>query len=141
MHANLLGMGADGDWVLHGNYYDRSLVRNALGFDLYREMGGYAPEGGWCELTLQGAPWGVYSLLEHIDHDDDRLGLSAHPGSMLDWVDLDSAVDIVILEELMRNNDGWFLSLYAWRDADKLRQGVLTDDALLARIDANIAEW
>lgn len=169
--ANLLGMGAEGDWVLHGNYYDRSLVRNMLGFDLYRAMGGYAPEGGWCELTLQGAPWGVYSLLEHIDQDDDRLdltadtafivdlddeeyfhanvlgyggwklqypdedstgaidaylsgmdaaGLSAHPGTLLDWVDLDSAVDIVILEELMRNNDGWFLSLYAWRDADKL---------------------
>lgn len=169
--TNLLGMGAEGDWVLHGNYYDRSLVRNMLGFDLYRAMGGHAPEGGWCELTLQGAPWGVYSLFERIDADDDRLdltadtafivdlddeeyfhanvlgyggwelqypdedstgaidaylsgldaaGLSAHPGSMLDWVDLDSAVDIVILEELMRNNDGWFLSLYAWRDADKL---------------------
>lgn len=33
------------------------------------------------------------------------------------WVDLDSAVDFVILEEVLKNNDAYYLSIYLWRDA------------------------
>lgn len=33
-------------------------------------------------------------------------------------VDLTSAVDIVLIEELAKNNDGWYLSLHIWKDSD-----------------------
>lgn len=35
-------------------------------------------------------------------------------------IDLDSAVDIVLIEELAKNNDGWYLSLHLWKDGDSL---------------------
>ena len=41
-------------------------------------------------------------------------------GSGLDWLDLDSSVDLVLLEELVKNNDAYYLSLYLWRDGGQL---------------------
>jgi len=49
----------------------------------------------------------------------EQASLSDDPADPSDgvftWVDLDSSVDLVILEEFMRNNDGYYLSLYLWR--------------------------
>lgn len=52
--------------------------------------------------------------------------LSEHPGNPVDgmWttMDLDSAVDFVLLEELSKNNDAYFLSIHLWQDVGgKLR--------------------
>ena len=41
-------------------------------------------------------------------------------GDIFAYVDLDSAVDFVILEELARNNDAYFLSVHIWKDAGGL---------------------
>jgi hypothetical protein len=41
---------------------------------------------------------------------------SAQTGSF-DWLDLDSAVDWVLLHELMKNNDAYLLSVHLWRDS------------------------
>jgi hypothetical protein len=46
---------------------------------------------------------------------DPEQGVLAH-------VDLDAAVDFVILEELMKNNDAFFLSVYLWKREDGLIQ-------------------
>ncbi len=46
---------------------------------------------------------------------DPELGVAAH-------VDLDSAVDFVLLEELMKNNDAFYLSVYLWKREDGLLQ-------------------
>lgn len=35
-------------------------------------------------------------------------------------IDLDSAVDIVLIEEFAKNNDGWYLSLHLWRSGTSL---------------------
>lgn len=181
--ANLLGMGSDDDWVLNGCYYDRSLVRNALGYDLYRAMGAdggpddYAADFRFCDLDLNGAPQGIYMLITRIEAGKKRIdiaeddgtgdsfvlkldesgylhanalgyggwtvvsppdtdaaqqaGISAWldgwetaaetdpgdpDGGLAAWIDIDSAVDIVLFEEMMKNNDAWYLSLYAWKD-------------------------
>lgn len=34
------------------------------------------------------------------------------------WLDLDSAVDWVILNEFMKNNDAYYLSVHLWKDVD-----------------------
>ena len=34
------------------------------------------------------------------------------------WVDMDSAVDFVILQEFMKNNDAYYLSVHLWKDVD-----------------------
>ena len=77
--VNLLGMGAESDWILNGNYYDRSLMRNKLGYDLFQSFGGperYAPESACCELTLGGEYLGLYLLVERIKRDEARLDLA-----------------------------------------------------------------
>jgi len=181
--TNLFGFGAESDWVFHGNYFDRLLVRNTLAFELFQSFGGperYAPQTAFCDLVLDGAPRGVYSVLERIKRDDDRIDLVEDDGSgssfvvklddsgwlfdnamsnggwrliypkpeeigaesqagivsflaawesavmgdspadpdngILAYVDLDSAVDFVILEEFFKNNDAYYLSVHAWRD-------------------------
>lgn len=181
--VDLLGMGSDSDWVLNGLYFDRLLLRNKLGFDLFQALGGaerYAPESGLCELTLDGAYVGVYALTERIKRDgarvdvrtDDPSGgafvakqadaecfydnrttygcwklISPNPDDLPEdqaagirgfltamedavrgpspddpdvgvfaYVDVDSFVDIVLIEELYKNEDAWYTSLHIWKD-------------------------
>jgi hypothetical protein len=53
----LLGMPAESDWVLLGPYSDKSLLRDALTFELARRMGRAAPRSVFVELFLrQGVP-------------------------------------------------------------------------------------
>lgn len=79
--VRLLGMSEDADWVLNGNYYDRSLFRNKLAFDVFLGMGRYAPRSMFCTLTLNGEARGIYSLVERIKRNPERLALAADDGS------------------------------------------------------------
>jgi len=79
----LLGMPAEHNWVLHGPYSDKSLMRNALAYELAREMGDYAPRTHFVELFLhegngalnQSHYHGVYLLVERIKIAPGRLEL------------------------------------------------------------------
>lgn len=184
VEADLLGMGAESDWVLNGAWVDRALFRNKLTYDLFQEIGGegeYAPESRFCELSINDEYWGVYVLTERIKRDGSRIDISdagetdgssfvlklvgdsgftgndmgygmwqaiypdqsrasdaaldgmrftmnawttaarsADPGDdstgIFSVVDMDSAVDFVIMEELAKNNDANFLSIHLWKD-------------------------
>jgi hypothetical protein len=79
----LLGMPADADWVLHGPWLDKSLIRNAFSYDLARAMGCAAMRARPCELFLStsGTPvteadyMGVYYLIEDIERGKERVNL------------------------------------------------------------------
>jgi hypothetical protein len=181
--VDLLGMGAEADWVVNGMYVDRSLFRNRLAFDLFQSFGGksrFATETRFCELQLNGQYEGIYSLGEKIDDGKDRVDISpgtepgqafiiksddaigfrknhvgygnwqlvwpdeaddatyAEIGETLDqweaavrgppatspddgmfaYLDVDSAVDFVLLQEFMKNVDAYALSIYLWKDHD-----------------------
>jgi hypothetical protein len=79
IQANLYGMGWESDWILNGNYADRALFRNKLGFDLHRAA---ANEGEWtaetvlCELELDGEWLGVFTLGERAKRDEERIPVS-----------------------------------------------------------------
>ena len=79
--TNLLGMGAESDWILDGSWIDRSLVRNELVFALFRGFDRWAPRGRYCELALNGEPRGIYRLGERIKRDDDRIDLPDDDGT------------------------------------------------------------
>lgn len=73
----LLGLPAGSDWVLHGPFTDKSLLRNALTFTLAAEAGvGYVPRARFCELVLDGAYLGVYLLLEKIKRGPHRVNIA-----------------------------------------------------------------
>ncbi len=74
-NVNLLGMPKENDWVLHGPYSDKSLMRNALTYIIAGEIMEYAPRVRFCELVLNGDYKGVYVLTEKIKRDDDRVDI------------------------------------------------------------------
>ncbi len=182
IEADLLGFGAEEDWVINGAYVDRALMRNQFAFDLFRAMGGWAPESSPCTLTLDGAWLGIYFLTERARREDSRIdiprsetgdsfiavldegpvvvsfqaagvghggwrlvyprqerateaqraGATAWLQGWLDailsvdpsdpetgifaWVDKDSAIDFVLLEELVKNCDAYYLSVYVYKE-------------------------
>lgn len=71
----LLGMPSESDWFLVASYVDKTLLRNQLTYDLYRQMGHYAPRTKNVELVINGEYQGVYALLERPKRDDDRIDI------------------------------------------------------------------
>ncbi|MCK4749819.1 MAG: CotH kinase family protein, partial [Bacteroidales bacterium] len=52
LNVPLLGLPDENDWVLHGPYSDKTLMRNVLTFRLANDLGGYASRTRYCELFL-----------------------------------------------------------------------------------------
>ena len=69
----LLGMPQENDWVLHGPYSDKSLIRNVLAYHFAREMGRYAPRTRLCELFINDSYRGVYVCTEKVKKDTFRV--------------------------------------------------------------------
>lgn len=76
LNIPLLGMPEENDWVLHGPYSDKSLMRNFLAYKLGRDMGRYVPRTAFCELMINGDYQGVYLFVEKLKRDDNRLDIS-----------------------------------------------------------------
>ncbi|MBN2519373.1 MAG: CotH kinase family protein [Bacteroidales bacterium] len=74
-NVSLLGLPEENDWVLHGPYSDKTLIRNALIYHLGTLMGKWAPRSRFCELYLNNEYCGVYVLLEKIKRDKNRLNI------------------------------------------------------------------
>jgi len=72
----LLGLPAENDWILHGPYSDKSLMRNALSYYLGSQMGQWAPRTRFCELYINDDYMGVYLLIEKIKRDVNRLDIA-----------------------------------------------------------------
>lgn len=88
-----LGLPAEEDWVLHAPFMDKSLLRNALGYELSRRMGRYAPRTRFVELFLlddgAAAPGlehyrGVYVLTESVKRGPERVDIEKLEPTMLD---------------------------------------------------------
>lgn len=72
----LIDLPEENDWILYAPYYDRSLMRNVLTYDLARKMGWYAPRTRYCELVLNGEYHGLYVLTEKIKRDKNRVNIN-----------------------------------------------------------------
>jgi hypothetical protein len=76
---DFLGMGAGEDWVLHGPYVDRTLLHNAVIYQLSNQIGRYAPEIRFASVALrtpgQSAykELGAYVFMEQIRFSKERL--------------------------------------------------------------------
>lgn len=72
-NVSLLGLPPENDWVLHGPYSDKSLIRNVLAYHFAAEMGQYAPRTRLCEVFINSTYRGVYVLTEKIKRDTFRV--------------------------------------------------------------------
>ncbi|MFK7935826.1 MAG: CotH kinase family protein, partial [Saprospiraceae bacterium] len=75
-NVSLLGMPAENDWILHGPYSDKSLIRNALTMQIGRDMMDYASRTKFCEVVINGNYRGVYLLMEKIKRDENRVDIA-----------------------------------------------------------------
>lgn len=58
----LLGFPKESDWILHGAFSDKTMIRNVLIYELSNQIGMYASRTKYCELVLNGEYQGVYVL-------------------------------------------------------------------------------
>ncbi|MFK7971112.1 MAG: CotH kinase family protein [Bacteroidia bacterium] len=75
-NVSLLGMPDENDWILHGPYSDKSLMRNALTYQIGRDVMDYASRTRFCELVIDGDYRGIYVLMEKIKRDKNRVNIA-----------------------------------------------------------------
>ncbi|MDB6030162.1 MAG: hypothetical protein JWM16_500 [Verrucomicrobiales bacterium] len=82
--TSLLGLAKESDWVLYGPYPDKTLMRDALAYELSNQMGRWAPHYRFVEVFVNETSAklgmnhyvGVYLLVEKITRDKDRVDIA-----------------------------------------------------------------
>jgi len=80
----LLGLPRESEWVLYGPYPDKTLMRDALAYELSARMGHYAPRTRFIELFVSRAGgrlstrsyFGVYLLVESVKRGKNRVNIA-----------------------------------------------------------------
>lgn len=76
MDTSFLNFPKEEDWILHGPYSDKTLMRNVLTMQLAQRMGQYASRTRYIELMVNGQYEGIYVLMEKIKRDDNRVDIA-----------------------------------------------------------------
>ena len=76
-NQSVMGMDAHHEWVLHGPFLDKTLIRNYMWYNIAGEMMEYAPNVRFCEVIIDGEYQGLYLMVESIDkgYDGSRLSM------------------------------------------------------------------
>lgn len=105
----LMGLPETSDYVLSANFSDKTLMRNALTYDLTREMGQYASRTRFCEVLLNGTYQGVYILTERIKRGSNHVDVAKLKEDDLQVPDITGGY---ILRLDRNSTPGWY-SLYS----------------------------
>ena len=128
LDAPLLDMPAGADWVLHGPYSDKSLIRNAFAYTLGRTLAEdtdeWQPRIAFTEVVLNDSYQGVYLLVERIDRGDDRIDIPR----VADTEDDGDLTGGYILKVDQHRGEGWTTARGTPIDYHYPRYAVLTDD-------------
>jgi hypothetical protein len=76
LDTSFLNFPTEEDWILHGPFSDKTLMRNVLTMHLAQSMGQYASRTQFVELMINGEYRGVYVLMEKIKRDDNRVDIA-----------------------------------------------------------------
>ena len=88
LDVSLLGLPEEEDWILHAPYSDKSLIRNALIYDLSRDIGRYSSRLVFVELILNNIYDGLYILMEKLKRDKYRIDINKLKSSENEGEDL-----------------------------------------------------
>lgn len=74
---DLLGMGSEHEWILNGSMWDKSMMRNYLGFWLAAQTTLLVPDSRFCEVLVRSGDTytyqGVYLLMENVKQGPNRV--------------------------------------------------------------------
>lgn len=76
LDVSLLSMPPENDWILLSTYNDKTFLRNSLAYNIFRQMGRYAPRSRFCEVLINNNYKGIYLLMEKIKRDSKRLTIA-----------------------------------------------------------------
>ena len=75
-NVSIFGMPSENDWVLHGPFSDKSLLRNVLAYHMGESTNRYTPRTQLCELLVNGDYRGVYMFTEKLKRDKNRVDVA-----------------------------------------------------------------
>lgn len=82
--TDLLGMGASKKWILLANYWDKTLMRNAVTYELANKMNNiFSVECKHVDVYLNGQYQGNYLLCEKIEFGGERIDEDTATGGVL----------------------------------------------------------
>ncbi|MCB0704074.1 MAG: CotH kinase family protein [Saprospiraceae bacterium] len=110
-NVSLLGLPDENDWVLHGPYSDKTLIRNVLAYELAGRIMDWAPRTRFCELVINGEYQGLFVLLEKIKRDNDRVDIAKLKEADISGDQLTGGYIIKLDKTTGATADGW-QSLY-----------------------------
>ena len=76
MDSSFLNFPKEEDWVLHGPYADKTLIRNVLAMRMANSIGQYAARTRLVELLINESYEGVYVLMGKIKRDENRVDIA-----------------------------------------------------------------
>ncbi len=89
---SLLGMRKDDDWILYPAYTDEAKIRDAVAWELWRQMASYTetPSGGaiqmrYTEVLLDGKYHGMFILMERFDEKTLNLSEGSYLFKSNEW--------------------------------------------------------
>jgi len=109
-NVSLLGLPVENDWVLHGPYSDKTLIRNAMAYLIAAELMDYAPRVRHIELLVNDEYRGVYLLTEKIKRDKNRVDISKLNSDDIDGDQLTGGY-IIKVDKRTGDSAGWSSSL------------------------------
>jgi hypothetical protein len=108
-NVTLLGMPSENDWVLHGPYSDKSLLRNSLAYHMGSQTGQYTPRTRLCELYVNTDYRGVYMLTEKIKRDKNRVDIAKLKSDDVSGEELTGGYLVQIdRDDTDSDIDGWY---------------------------------
>ena len=66
LKVSLLGMPKESDWILFPAYTDKTMLRDVMAYELWRQMGHWAPRTRYVELYFDRRPKGEEGQREHL---------------------------------------------------------------------------
>lgn len=103
----LLGMPAEADWVFIAPFNDKSLVRDALTFELARRIMAWAPRSRFVEVVLNGDYQGIYLVTEKIKRGNARVDIAKLKETDTAGDELTGGYILKFDKPTGAGNDGW----------------------------------
>jgi len=124
LDTSFLNFPKEEDWILHGPYSDKSLMRNVLTMHLARSMGQYASRTEYVDLFINGDYQGIYVLMEKIKRDKDRVDVAKLRDIDIDGDELTGGYIFRIDKE----EDHWFSRYNRFQEFEKLGYQIVYPD-------------
>lgn len=110
--TSFLGMPDQSDWILNANYTDKTLIRNVMAYQVWRNMGYYGTRYHFVELILNGEYRGIYIFSEKIKRDKNRLAISKISTTQNSGDELTGGYIFKIDKTTGSGGDGWKSSYF-----------------------------